>query len=231
MDVPGTTAAGYFGGMVEAYDSLIRRAVPRYDEITSTLLHYLPAGTEAALELGCGTGNLSLQLATCYPTAKLTLLDAAPEMTGITRARLLATGADPDRFAFHVARFEDLEGVGGEYDLITSTFSLHHVVDKAALFGSIRERMIPGGRLRFADQMQGTPAEIHQKNWDDWIAFCRLPGHCAKEEIRSLIDHSVAHDHYVTVGEHIRLLEGAGFRDVDCVWRGGMWGIMTATAG
>ena len=38
------TASEYFGSMVESYDSLIQRAVPRYHEMTDRLL-------EAALDL------------------------------------------------------------------------------------------------------------------------------------------------------------------------------------
>lgn len=227
---PPTTASGYFGGMVDAYDSLIRRAVPRYEEITSTLLHYLPPSVDSGLELGCGTGNLSLRLAARYPNARLTFVDAAPEMTETTQARLLATGADPDRLTFDVARFEELDDPASPYDLVTSTFSLHHVVDKDSLFRRVRRWMRKGGRLCFADQLRGTPAAVHEINWNDWIAFCRLPGHCSDEEVESLVSHSVAHDHYATVAEHIRLMEGAGFEDVDCVWRGGMWGVVTATA-
>ena len=37
-----TSASGYFGSMAESYDSLIHRAVPRYDEMIARLLEYLP---------------------------------------------------------------------------------------------------------------------------------------------------------------------------------------------
>src|SRR5712671_36129 len=69
-----TAASEYFGSMVESYDSLIRRAVPRYDEMTARLLDYTPREAESVLELGCGTGNLSLGLARRYPAASLTLV-------------------------------------------------------------------------------------------------------------------------------------------------------------
>src|SRR5262245_47531924 len=84
------TAADYFGAMVRSYDSLIRRAVPRYDEMTQRLLEYLPPTANHVIELGCGTGNLSLRLAQRYPSARLTLVDGAPEMIDLTRARLKA---------------------------------------------------------------------------------------------------------------------------------------------
>src|SRR5262245_14957375 len=82
------TAADYFGAMAGEYDSLIRRAVPRYDEMTARLIDYLPPAAESILELGCGTGNLTLKLAARYPGAKLTLVDAAPQMLEVAKARL-----------------------------------------------------------------------------------------------------------------------------------------------
>ena len=36
------SASEYFGAMVAEYDSLIRRTVPRYDEMLERLLCYLP---------------------------------------------------------------------------------------------------------------------------------------------------------------------------------------------
>ena len=52
-----TTAAGYFGGMVDSYDSLIRRAVPSYEEMTARLLDYLPADAARVFESGAADGD------------------------------------------------------------------------------------------------------------------------------------------------------------------------------
>ena len=48
----GATASEYFGSMIESYDSLIARAVPRYHEMTHRLVEYLPARADRVLELG-----------------------------------------------------------------------------------------------------------------------------------------------------------------------------------
>jgi tRNA (cmo5U34)-methyltransferase len=223
------TASDYFGSMVASYDSLIRRAVPGYEEITACLVRHLPTSAARVLELGCGTGNLSLALAARYPEAELTLVDAAPEMVGLARARLAALApASEDRGRFVTARFEELRLPARAFDLVASSFSLHHVLDKGALFRSIRTLLRPGGTLRFADQLRGGSERVHATFWSDWLAFCRQPGHCTEEEIRGLLDHAERHDHYVSLAEHFRLLEDAGFASVDCVWRGGMWAVVTA---
>jgi len=224
-----STAAGYFGAMREEYDSLIRRAVPRYAEMTARLLEYLPADAGRVLELGCGTGNLSLALAARFPHAAITFVDASPEMVELTRARV--EEAHPDvaaRAGFTVARFEELRPAPGSFDVATSCISLHHVVDKGALYREVRRSLAPGGTFRFADQLGGGTERNATLNWQGWLDFCRLPGNCSEEEVESLLRHAREHDHYVALREHLRLLEEAGFADVDCVWRSWMWGIVTA---
>src|ERR1051325_4609388 len=107
MDEVGASAAAFFGGMVDRYDSLIRRAVPRYDEMTSRLLEYMPASAAQVLELGCGTGNLTLGLLRRYPQARVVTVDAAEEMAGVTAARARDAGCSA-RLEVIAARFEDL---------------------------------------------------------------------------------------------------------------------------
>ncbi len=221
-----TTASEFFGSFVEEYDSLMRRAVPRYDEMISRVVEYVPAGRRRILELGCGTGNLTVAMAARFPAAEWTLVDASREMLAATAHRMDA-GCVVRRIE---ARFEDFELRPAAFDLVTSCIALHHVVDKGELFRRVRATLEPGGAFVFCDQMRGTTDAHHQLNWDRMVDFWRLPGHLDEEEQPSLTEHAEAHDHYTNVIEHSHLLEAAGFRDVDCVWRNWMWGILSARA-
>ena len=229
QDLP-TSAAGYFGSMSESYDSLIHRAVPRYDEMIARLLDYLPREPWRVLELGCGTGNLSLQLAKSFPLAELSLVDASAEMIALVRSRIGESTPASNAVSYVEARFEELDLPARSFDLVVSSISLHHVEDKAALYSRIRSLMTTGGRFCFADQIRGEPESNHLLNWERWLDFCRERGHCTSEEIDSLLQHAAAHDHYTTLTEHVALLNNAGFSEIDCVWRNWMWGIVTATA-
>lgn len=219
------TAAEYFGSMVDSYDSLIRRAVPRYDEMVERLTTYLPRHARSILELGCGTGNFSVFLSELYPTAEITFVDAAEEMISTTSHRLREA---PARLTFVKSRFEDLTPGIGTFDLITSTISLHHVADKKSLYDRLYSRLEPGGWLMFADQLRGATDEIHDVNWKAWLAFCGGSGQCSTEEVQSLLDHAEAHDHYTPLADHFALLREAGFTGLDCVWRNWIWGIVVA---
>jgi len=225
------SASDYFGAMAGAYDSLIRRSVPRYDEMADRLVGYLPRDSARVLELGCGTGNLSLRLAANLPKAALTLVDASAEMIALTRSRLgHARVPATARDEFITTRFEDLTLPAGSFDLVVSSISLHHVEDKGALYESIHAMLRPRGRFCFADQIRGEPESNHELNWRRWLDFCAEPGHCSREEIASLLDHAAAHDHYTTLSNHFALLSRTGFSEIDCIWRNLMWGIVTATS-
>jgi tRNA (cmo5U34)-methyltransferase len=224
-----TTASDYFGSMVEAYDSLIRRAVPRYEEMTARLLDYLPPRATRVLELGCGTGNLSLALAARYPAAEITFVDAAPEMIAVTRARLEERYPGSAASAhFLNTCFEALAPEPGCFDLVASCISLHHVRDKAPVYRALRRALAAGGVLRFSDQLRGATEAVHATNWERWLDFCREPGNCTEAEVQSLLDHAAAHDHYTPLPEQFRLLADAGFIGLDCVWRNWIWGVITA---
>ena len=226
-----TTASSYFGSMAESYDSLIHRAVPRYDEMIARLLEYLPRDARRVLELGSGTGNLSLRLAESLPDSALTLVDGSEEMIALVRSRLEQTSSrSSDRVQSIAARFEELDFPADSFDLVVSSISLHHVEDKARLYARIRALLSKRGRFCFADQIRGEPESNHRLNWERWLDFCREPGNCAPDEIESLLQHAAAHDHYTTLTDHFALLSRAGFTELDCVWRNWMWGIVTATA-
>ena len=69
------TASDFFAARVSEYDSLISRGAPRYHEMLNELCSVLPAQATDILELGCGTGTLTLLLAERFPNGRLTVVD------------------------------------------------------------------------------------------------------------------------------------------------------------
>jgi ubiquinone/menaquinone biosynthesis C-methylase UbiE len=221
------TAGAFFESIVAEYDSRIRRGLPRYDEMLAALTRTLPATATDVLELGCGTGALSLLIAERYPDAHLTLVDASPSMLAVARERV---GPASYRATFVESTFEELALREGRWDLIAASMSLHHLADKLPFYRTLRLALRGGGVLAFADELTGATAYTQDLHWNDWLAFARLPGHLSEEEIVGIIEHMHALDHYETLPAQLKLLRGAGFHEVDCAWRSGNYGIFVAVA-
>jgi malonyl-CoA O-methyltransferase len=81
-----TLVAARFGARVKSYDS----ATPIQDRMSHVLLkgvraHFSAADPGRILELGCGTGRLTRQLADAFPGAAIVAVDISPAMVDATR--------------------------------------------------------------------------------------------------------------------------------------------------
>lgn len=214
------TAADFFAARVAEYDSFMLRGCPRYTEMLRALRDVLPDEATDVLELGCGTGSLTMLLAERYPAARLMVVDGAKEMVTVAERRL--TEAHPEvatRGTFVASTFEELRLESGAFDLVASSMALHHIVEKQPFYASLREALRPGGRLAFADELLANDPVVQQRYWDWWLDFARRPGGLTEKEISDCIEHMEAFDRYETLPRQLEMLRGAGFEDVDCVWR------------
>jgi ubiquinone/menaquinone biosynthesis C-methylase UbiE len=105
------------------------------------------------LELGCGTGDLTLQL--LARGARVTALDLSPGMVAITRERV-DRFAGGDQGAFVVAPVERTGLASGRFDLIVGKWILHHS-DIARSVEEISRILRPGGRAIFVENSAGNP--------------------------------------------------------------------------
>ena len=79
----------FYNNISKEYKDLLDRAIPRYREMFSAMLHYLPNGFTPIriLELGCGTGNLTENIINKYPESELTVVDISVEMLEECKSR------------------------------------------------------------------------------------------------------------------------------------------------
>jgi trans-aconitate 2-methyltransferase len=92
----------------------------------------------SAVDLGCGTGELTAELARRLPEGRVTGVDSSPSM--LERARAIdAPGVSFVR--------GDLLGVPGPFDLVFSHAVLHWIDDHPALFSRLWALLSPGGQL------------------------------------------------------------------------------------
>ena len=115
----------------------IRDQVDQHWALDETSLK--PLEGKAALDVGCGAGLLAEPLARLG--ARVTAVDAAPELIEAARAHAAGQGLKID---YRAAAVEQIEG---QFGLITAMEVIEHVADPASFLAAIAARLAPEGLL------------------------------------------------------------------------------------
>jgi predicted TPR repeat methyltransferase len=100
-----------------------------------------------ALDFGCGTGLLTLQL---QPLVRTIIgADSSRAMLEILNGKIAAAGLD--NICSMELDQEQVDTLKGKYDLIVSSMTLHHVKEIDPLFAAFHAAMVPGGIVCLAD--------------------------------------------------------------------------------
>lgn len=107
------------------------------------------------LDLGCGTGTLTIAIAKALPDAVVAGLDADPEALGIAANKARQAGVGP---GLHRGFSTDLPFSDAQFDCIVSSLFFHHLTREAkiATLREVRRVLAPKGSLHIADW--GKPA-------------------------------------------------------------------------
>jgi ubiquinone/menaquinone biosynthesis C-methylase UbiE len=105
---------------------------------------------ERVLDLGCGTGTLTIRAKERRPAAAIAGLDADPRMLERARRKAQAAGAELD---FVVGSATELPYPDRSFDVVLSSLLLHHLDRdaKGAASREIARVLASGGRLAVAD--------------------------------------------------------------------------------
>jgi 2-polyprenyl-3-methyl-5-hydroxy-6-metoxy-1,4-benzoquinol methylase len=143
-----------FDDFAERYD--------RNDEITGGWITQWVEGVladksgESAIDLGCGSGRVAHVLAKHYE--KVRAIDLSPEMVELAQRK-----RPHPRIVFEAA---DLTTVTGQYDLVISMMTLHHLPDVDATLRHIASLVKPGGTAILVDNaMPNSTTRMGQRIW------------------------------------------------------------------
>ena len=126
---------------------------------------------DSVLDVGCGTGEVTLLAKTRAKDGKVYGIDPAPEMIAVARNKAARKGLEID---FRVGVIESLPFTDASIDVVTSSLMMHHLPDelKARGLAEIYRVLKPGGRLLIADFMRPTGSFFNHL----FIAFTRHQG-------------------------------------------------------
>ena len=146
---------------------------------------------DSVLDVGCGTGEVTLLAKTRAKDGKVYGIDPAPEMIDVARKKAARKKLDID---FRVGVIESLPFPDASIDVVTSSLMMHHLPEDLKVRGLAETYRVlkPSGRLLIADFMRPTVSFLNHL----FIAFTRHQG------LESGIE------------DLQKLLKGAGFRQI-----------------
>lgn len=130
----------------------------------------VPVAGEAVLDLGCGTGGLTIAIANAEPEASVTGYDIDPDILDIARKKM-----GPQSGALCITLREvnvtDLASLPqsdiGRFDCVTSSLMFHHLTgdQKRQALKSVKALLRPRGRLVLIDWGPGANLPLRTAFW------------------------------------------------------------------
>ena len=114
-------------------------------------------GNEALLDVGCGDGKITAELARCLPKGRAVGVDSSEKM--IDLAKKAFPQKDYPNLCFQIMDARKLT-FKSEFDVVFSNAALHWIVDQKAVLAGVQRNLKPGGRLLFQMAGKGNAKDI-----------------------------------------------------------------------
>ncbi len=213
-----------FDATASTYDRDRSRLIPGCDAFYRWAIDLIPARAKRIVDLGAGSGLLSVLVRERFPDAQLHLIDFSAPMLDLARARL---GDDP-QVAYQQADYVtgDLpEGVCA----VVSSLSIHHLddADKRAVFQRVYRSLLPGGVFVNADQVAGPTPDLDTRYKSLWLEQVRAAGATEQQIADSL--YRKQEDRCAPVAEQLDWMRAAGFANADCWYKDNCFAVFAGT--
>jgi tRNA (cmo5U34)-methyltransferase len=213
-----------FDATASSYDADRSRLIPGCDTFYRWAIDLIPAHARHILDLGAGSGLLTVLIHNRFPQARIHLIDFSAPMLELARRRL---GNAP------FATYEQADYVKAmlpeNLDAVVSSLSIHHLdhADKRELFRTIYAALAPGGRFINAEQVAGPTPDLDERYRALWLEQVRIAG-ATPEQIQASL-YRQREDRCASVEDHLQWLREAGFRDADCWYKNYRFAVMAGT--
>ena len=201
------------------YDGTIKNLIPRYHQMVEALVNALTFNRSDEIEvidLGCGTGTIARTVKNAYPKAKITCLDMSANMLKIAGGKLIdATDTKYINSNFYEFDFDK------KYDAVVSSLALHHLVtydDKLNFYKKIYSALNPNGVFINLDVVLASTDKLQEEFMKQWKGF--MCENIPESEVENKwIPSYFEEDRPISMMEHFKMLEDAGFETMDVVMK------------
>ena len=114
-------------------------------------------GSESVLDIGCGDGKVTAEIAALVPSGRVVGIDSSPEMVSFAAGSFQGETAANLTFLVKEARALDFVE---EFDVVFSNATLHWVIDHGPVLRGIHRALKPGGRMLLQMGGRGNAAGI-----------------------------------------------------------------------
>jgi trans-aconitate 2-methyltransferase len=137
-------------------------------------------GDEKVLDIGCGDGKITAEMASLVPDGSVVGIDNSREMIGFARSKF--QGPSHPNLSFSYGDASDLK-YQGEFDLVVSFACLHWILDHIPVLESIERSLKSGGRVFLQFGGKGNAAGIIQaaseviscQKWSEYFKGFEFP--------------------------------------------------------
>ncbi|MFZ2384653.1 MAG: methyltransferase domain-containing protein [Candidatus Omnitrophota bacterium] len=207
----------HFEREAKIFDKCFFKVAPFYKEAIETLVLALPFKNGKKLkviDLGCGTGNITMAVKERYPDASVVCIDLAQNMLELAKVKLNKYG----NIEYWLGDIRDYDYIG-KCGAVVSSLVLHHLdkEDKRRFYRRIHSALPAGGVFYIADFVlpsNGYLAKVYVEEWKKFMAKSLTPPQIAK----TLANHK-REDRPAELMFELALLRESGFKEVDVIWK------------
>ena len=125
------------------------------------------AGRARVLDVGCGTGAMSVEAARRWPEAEIEATDISAGMLAVAARTVAGAGAAGGRVHLTRAPADRLPFPDGSFDLALTAFVLQLVPSRPGALREMRRVLRRGGRLAYVGWLAGELPFAADGAWDD----------------------------------------------------------------